>query len=106
LGTGIHRDLCHRLDRPDLVVGETDRYQRGSEFDGRRVDTRLCVDRRDHHLPAQDLHPSRGAQHGLMLGRPRDKPAPGDSEKRQVDGLGAGRNERDLAASNSQQSRH
>jgi hypothetical protein len=39
--------LGHRLDRPNLIVGEPDRDERNTARDGIRVRTRVLVDGRD-----------------------------------------------------------
>jgi hypothetical protein len=87
-------DLCHGLHRPDLVVSEPDRDQRGTAGNGIRVRPRRTVDPGDLDGVTLGLEAPDCTEHRLVLGRPRhDDAALGKAashaEQCQVDGLGS-----------------
>ena len=101
---GALDDGRDRLDRPHLVVGESHRNEGRSPRDRVHVDRRAGVDPGDHNRPAQRLHPPRRAENRLMLGRPGDQ-RPAAPEQREVDGLRAGGDERDLGSAGAERLR-
>lgn len=92
----------HRLDAPDLVVGEADRNEGGGGRDVIGIRQAVSVHCEDLDGMALRLKAPDRTQHGLVLGGPGDdrpfRKATRGAEQRQVDGLGARCGERDLGA--------
>ena len=88
-------DRSEGLHGAHLIVRKTDRNDPGSRRDRVQVHSRGAVYPGDDDWTTRRLQAPGRAQNRLMLRGPRHKRSPG-SEKGEVDGLGAGRNERDL----------
>src|SRR5258708_37151617 len=70
------RDLCHRLDRADLVLGMNDRDQRGQAIDGADetawIDASILLRRHARDLYALALEKRAARFRRRMLDRARD----------------------------------